>query len=128
VAAAVPVAGGLARLAGRLGGGGGGRGRRGGGVGRGAGKWQKWVPDQPRNISPPQIRVQNQRKLVQIVPLFNFLALLRKIFISSSFLERFQKMDPELGAVDHGAELTCLGATDHGAEVLGLKTVSVTLL
>jgi hypothetical protein len=23
-------------------------------------------------------------------------------------------MDPELGAVDHGAELTCLGATDHG--------------
>jgi hypothetical protein len=31
-------------------------------------------------------------------------------------------MDPELGAVDHGAEVTCLGATDHGAEVLGLKT------
>jgi hypothetical protein len=30
-------------------------------------------------------------------------------------------MDPELGAVDHGAEVTCLGATDHGAEVLGLK-------
>jgi hypothetical protein len=37
-------------------------------------------------------------------------------------------MDPELGAVDHGAELTGLGATDHGAEVLGLKTTSVTLL
>jgi hypothetical protein len=37
-------------------------------------------------------------------------------------------MDPELGAVDYGAELTCLGATDHGAEVLGLKTISVTLL
>jgi hypothetical protein len=37
-------------------------------------------------------------------------------------------MDPELDAVDHGAELTCLGATDHGAEVLGLKTISVTLL
>jgi hypothetical protein len=37
-------------------------------------------------------------------------------------------MDPELGAVDHGAEHTCLGATDHGAEVLGLKTISVTLL
>jgi hypothetical protein len=34
-------------------------------------------------------------------------------------------MDPELGAVDHGAEVTCLGATDHGAEVLGLKTISV---
>jgi hypothetical protein len=30
-------------------------------------------------------------------------------------------MDPELGAVDHGAELACLGATDHGTEVLGLK-------
>jgi hypothetical protein len=37
-------------------------------------------------------------------------------------------MDPELGAVDHGAELTWLGATNHGAEVLGLKTISVTLL
>jgi hypothetical protein len=37
-------------------------------------------------------------------------------------------MDPELGAVDHGAELTCLGATDHAAEVLRLKTISVTLL
>jgi hypothetical protein len=37
-------------------------------------------------------------------------------------------MDPELGAVDHGAELTCPGATDHGAEVLSLKTISVTLL
>jgi hypothetical protein len=30
-------------------------------------------------------------------------------------------MDPELGVVDHGAELTCLGVTDHGAEVLGLR-------
>jgi hypothetical protein len=39
-----------------------------------------------------------------------------------------KKMDPVLGAVDHGAELTCLGATDLGAEVLGLKTISVTLL
>jgi hypothetical protein len=37
-------------------------------------------------------------------------------------------MNPELSAVDHGAELTCLGATDHGAEVVGLKTISVTLL
>jgi hypothetical protein len=37
-------------------------------------------------------------------------------------------MDPELGAMDHGAELTCLGAMDHGVEVLGLKTISVTLL
>jgi hypothetical protein len=31
-------------------------------------------------------------------------------------------MDPELDAVDHGAEVTCLGTTDHDAEVLGLKT------
>jgi hypothetical protein len=37
-------------------------------------------------------------------------------------------MDSELGAVDHGAEVTRLGATDHGADVLGLKTISVTLL
>jgi hypothetical protein len=37
-------------------------------------------------------------------------------------------MDLELGAVDHGAEVTCLGATDHGAEVLGLETISVILL
>jgi hypothetical protein len=51
-----------------------------------------------------------------------------KDFTNRPFLERFQKMDPELGAVGHGAELTCLGATDHGAEVLGLKTISVTLL
>jgi hypothetical protein len=43
-------------------------------------------------------------------------------------LERFQKMDPELDVVDHGAELTCLSATDHGTEVLGLKIISVTLL
>jgi hypothetical protein len=49
------------------------------------------------------------------------------------FFERFsqvnlfgkisKKMDPELGAM-----VTCLGATDHAAEVLGLKTISVTLL
>jgi hypothetical protein len=50
------------------------------------------------------------------------------IFTSRPFSERFQNMDPELGAVDHGAEVTCLGATDHGAEVLGLKTILVTLL
>jgi hypothetical protein len=57
-----------------------------------------------------------------------FLPFLRKIFTSRPFFERFQKMDPELDAVDHGAELTCLGATNHGAEVLGLKTILVTLL
>jgi hypothetical protein len=45
-----------------------------------------------------------------------FLTFLRKIFTSRPFFKRFQKMDPELAAVD------------HGAEVLGLKTISVTLL
>jgi hypothetical protein len=70
------------------------------------------------------------RNLLALVTarLFYFLAFFRKIFASRPFLERFQKMNPELDAVDHGAELTCLGATDHGAEVLGLKTISVTLL
>jgi hypothetical protein len=62
------------------------------------------------------------------LPTFLLFSLFRKIFTSRPFLERFQKMDPELGAVDHGAELTCLGATDHGAEVLSLKIISVTLL
>jgi hypothetical protein len=52
---------------------------------------------------------------------------LRKIFKSRPFFGKISKMDPELGAVDHGAEHK-LGATDHGAEVLGLKTISVTLL
>jgi hypothetical protein len=59
---------------------------------------------------------------------FCFLAFLRKIFTSNLFWKDFKKMDPELGAVDHGAEVTCLGATDHDAEVLGLKTISVILL
>jgi hypothetical protein len=59
---------------------------------------------------------------------FCFLALFAKDFHKYTLFERFQKMDPELGAVDHSAEVTYLGATDHGAEVLGLKTISVTLL
>jgi hypothetical protein len=32
-------------------------------------------------------------------------------------LERFQKIDLELGAVDRGVEITRLGAMDLGAEV-----------
>jgi hypothetical protein len=34
-----------------------------------------------------------------------------------SLLKRFQKMDPDLGAMDHGAEVTRLGAMNLGAEV-----------
>jgi hypothetical protein len=61
--------------------------------------------------------------------LFNFLAFFFERFSQVDlFLKDFKKMNPELGVVDHGAEVTCLGATDHGAEVLGLKTISVTLL
>jgi hypothetical protein len=37
--------------------------------------------------------------------LFYILALFRKILTSAPFLERFQKMDPELGAMDRGAEV-----------------------
>jgi hypothetical protein len=33
-------------------------------------------------------------------------------------LERFQKMDPDLGVMDRGAELTRHGAMDHGAEMV----------
>jgi hypothetical protein len=39
------------------------------------------------------------------IRLFYILALFRKILTSAYFLERFQKMDPELGAMDRGAEV-----------------------
>jgi uncharacterized protein YggT (Ycf19 family) len=48
---------------------------------------------------------------------FAFWPLLRKILTSAPLLERFQKMDPELGAMDRGAEVKYLGAMDYGAEV-----------
>jgi hypothetical protein len=48
--------------------------------------------------------------------LFYFLTFFRKIFTSRFILERFQKVDPELSAVDHDAELTCLGARGLGPE------------
>jgi hypothetical protein len=35
------------------------------------------------------------------------------------FLERFQKIDPELGAANHGTELTHLGATRLGVDIVG---------
>jgi hypothetical protein len=33
------------------------------------------------------------------------------------FWKDFKKMDPDLGAMDRGAELTRQGAMDHGAEI-----------
>jgi hypothetical protein len=50
---------------------------------------------------------------------FFFLPFCRKNFTNAPILKRFQKVDPELGAVDHGAELTHLGATHLGADVVG---------
>ena len=50
------------------------------------------------------------------------------MFTNRPLMERIPKMDLELGAMDHGTELTCLGAIDHGAEVCRLKKISVTLL
>jgi hypothetical protein len=67
-------------------------------------------------------------KMMARVLTFSLFSLFSKDFHKYTLLERFQKIDPKLGAVDHDAELTCLGATDHGAGVLGLKTISVTLL
>jgi hypothetical protein len=39
-------------------------------------------------------------------------------FTNASFLERFQKMYPDLGAMDCGAELTRHDALDQGAEMI----------
>ena len=41
----------------------------------------------------------------------------QKNFTYRLFSELFMKMNPGVGAVVHGAELTRLGATDHGAEM-----------
>jgi hypothetical protein len=46
---------------------------------------------------------------------FFFLPFLRKNLTNAPLMERFQKMDPQLGAMDSGAEVRRLGATDHGA-------------
>jgi hypothetical protein len=46
---------------------------------------------------------------------FVFWPFLRKNLTNAPLLERFQKMDPQLGAMDSGAEVRRLGATDHGA-------------
>lgn len=47
--------------------------------------------------------------------LFFFLVLLGNNFTNTFLLERFQKIESELGAVDHDAEVTRLGVTDLGA-------------
>jgi hypothetical protein len=51
-------------------------------------------------------------------PTFLFFWPLKKNLTNVSLLERFQKMDPDLGAMDCGAELTRHGAMYHGAEMV----------
>jgi hypothetical protein len=46
---------------------------------------------------------------------FVFWPFLRKNLTIRPLLERIQKMDPQLGAMDSGAEVRRIGATDHGA-------------
>jgi hypothetical protein len=50
--------------------------------------------------------------------LFCFWSFFEKNLTNAPLLERFQKMDHDLGAMDRGAELTRLGAMDHGAEMV----------
>jgi hypothetical protein len=51
-----------------------------------------------------------------IIPTFLFFwPFLRKNLTIRPLLERIQKMDPKLGAVPRGAEVTRLGAADLGA-------------
>jgi hypothetical protein len=47
---------------------------------------------------------------------FIFLALLRKFFSNMSLTERFQEMDPGLGAINAGAKITQLAAVNVGAK------------
>jgi hypothetical protein len=47
---------------------------------------------------------------------FYFLALFRKIFSNTFLMERFQKIDPGLGAIHAGAKITQLGAVNVGAK------------
>jgi hypothetical protein len=49
---------------------------------------------------------------------FAFWPFFEKNITITPLLERFQKMDPDLGAMDCGAELTRHSALDLGAEVL----------
>jgi hypothetical protein len=43
---------------------------------------------------------------------------IEKILTNAPLLEKFQKIDPDLGAMDCGAELTRHGAMDHGVEMV----------
>jgi hypothetical protein len=57
-----------------------------------------------------------QHRAEPVSPTFLFfLPFLRKNLTNAPLLEKFQKMDPQLGAMDSGAEVRRLGATDHGA-------------
>ena len=59
-----------------------------------------------------------------VADFFVFLPFSRKILTYTPLTEIFKKMDPELGAMVAGAELTCLGVR----EVFSLKIISVSLL
>jgi hypothetical protein len=48
---------------------------------------------------------------------FFFKPFSRKIFINTSLVVSFQKIDPDLGTITIGTEVTCLGAMVIGAEV-----------
>jgi hypothetical protein len=49
---------------------------------------------------------------------FVFWPFFEKNLTNAPLLERFQNMDPDLGAMDCGAELTRHGALDQGAEMV----------
>jgi hypothetical protein len=60
--------------------------------------------------------LQEETAIDVYVRLFCFFwPFLRKNLTNAPLLERFQKMDPQLGAVPRGAEVTRLGAVDLGA-------------
>jgi hypothetical protein len=50
------------------------------------------------------------------IPSFYFLALFQKIFSNTLLTERFQEMDPGLGAIHAGVKVTQLGAVNVGAK------------
>jgi hypothetical protein len=67
--------------------------------------------------------MRGRRRSVTDVPRRDFFFLFdpfgERISLMHLFLERFQKIDPELGAANYGAELTHLGATRLGVDIVG---------
>jgi hypothetical protein len=55
--------------------------------------------------------------MASIPTFFAFWPFWGKNFTNMPLLERFRKMDPKLGAVNHGAEIARLGAKIRGVEV-----------